>query len=228
MNEPDRLTETLVPWDFDWSPETAISDDQIFSLYSQLPYQTRLAMIFDCCHSGGMHRDGGARARGISPPDDIRHRNIKWHAAEQMWVQRDFDKLNDKFSSKKSVRKEYFGKNGFTARLGRASLLRGQTESEYNRIKKKKADGANMGPYLPLIVEACREDELSYEYRHGVTSYGAFTYALKTQLRAARGKITFEQLVKKTAVVLQNLGYSQRPQILGPEQILKSPLPWVG
>ena len=59
--EPDHQIESLVPWDFDWSPERAIIDDQIFALYSQLPYETRFAMILDCCHSGGMHRQGGAR-----------------------------------------------------------------------------------------------------------------------------------------------------------------------
>jgi hypothetical protein len=76
--EPDHYTESLVPWDFDWTPEKAISDDQIFNLYSQLPYDCRLLMIFDCCHSGGIHRDGGMRPRGLTPPDDIRHRELKW------------------------------------------------------------------------------------------------------------------------------------------------------
>ena len=66
--EPDHHVESLVPWDFDWSRGKAISDDQIFSLYSQLPYDCRLVMIFDCCHSGGIHRDGGMRPRGITPP----------------------------------------------------------------------------------------------------------------------------------------------------------------
>ena len=28
--EPDHYVESLVPWDFDWSPEKSISDDQIF------------------------------------------------------------------------------------------------------------------------------------------------------------------------------------------------------
>ena len=36
------------------------------------------------------------------------------------------------------------------------------------------------GPYLPLIIEACGEDEFSYEYRHGATSHGAFTFSLAT------------------------------------------------
>ena len=37
-----KWNETLVPWDFDWSPETCIVDERIHALYSQLPYDTRL------------------------------------------------------------------------------------------------------------------------------------------------------------------------------------------
>jgi hypothetical protein len=221
--EPDRKTETLVPCDFDWSPETAIVDDQIFALYSQLPYETRFAMILDCCHSGGMHRQGGARVRGLNPPDDIRHRELKWDKASDMWVSRDFRPLNKQFSSRPEVNQAFFGKNGTSTRLGRASLVRRQSEAEYRRSKRR--DDPNLGPYLPLIIEACQEKEFSYEYRHGVTSYGAFTFALALELRK-RKRISFKKLVDATATKLAELGYRQRPQILGPGVILDSTVPW--
>lgn len=224
-NEPDRLTETLVPWDFEWTPETAVTDDRIYDLYSQLPYDTRLAMIFDCCHSGGIHRDGGARARGITPPDDIRHRAIKWDRETEMWVPRDFERLNSKFSREKSAAKAFFGNEGATTRIGRASLIRGQSEAQYNAMKKERPN-ERFGPYLPLILEACAEDEFSYEYRHGVSSYGAFTYALASRLRRYK-RITFERLVNETAEQLAELGYDQRPQILGPSEITGALVPWL-
>ena len=69
--EPDRMNEALVPWDFDWSEAKAITDDQIFELYSQLPYDTQFTMIFDCCHSGGIHREGGQS--GKRPESTGRH-----------------------------------------------------------------------------------------------------------------------------------------------------------
>lgn len=225
-NEPDRLTETLVPWDFDWSPETAIVDDQIFSMYSQLPYKTRLAMIFDCCHSGGIHRGGAAKARGIDPPDDIRHREMKWDMESEMWVPRSFDRLNAKFSSKKDVNEAFFGDSGSTTRLGRASLLRVEPEAKY-KADKRTAGRQPLGPYLPLIIEACGEAELSYEYRHGVHSYGAFTYSIATQLRRS-GRVTFETLVERVAKQLAELGYKQRPQVLGPGEVVSSRIPWNG
>lgn len=222
--EPDRNTETLVPWDFDWSPERSIVDDQIFGLYSQLPYRTRFAMILDCCHSGGMHRQGGAKVRGLNPPDDIRHRELKWDKKTDMWVSRDFKRLNRAFSSKPDVNASFFGGEGTSTRIGRASLLRGQPEAEYRRARRR-AGKAPVGPYLPLIVEACQEKEFSYEYRHGVTSHGAFTYVLCQELRR-RKRISFKQLVEVTAAKLADLGYEQRPQILGPQAIVNARVPW--
>jgi hypothetical protein len=222
--EPDHHVESLVPWDFDWSPEKAISDDQIFSLYSQLPYDCRLVMIFDCCHSGGIHREGGMRPRGIAPPDDIRHRELKWDSKTGMWVSRDFARLDNKFTPKKDLSAAYFGQDGATKRLGRASMLRGLSSAQYARLKRTDEMKAR-GPYLPVIIEACAEHEYSYEYRHGAASHGAFTYSLAAILRKEK-TITFEGLVGKVKDQLAELGYAQVPSILGPNAILQHKVPY--
>ncbi len=223
--EPDRKTETLVPYDFDWSPEHAIVDDQIYALYSQLPYDTRFTMIFDCCHSGGIHRQGGPKVRGLAPPDDIRHRELEWSKELDMWVERDWRPLNKDFSSEKGVNAKFFGADGVSTRLGRASLVRSRPEDEYKR-EKRRVGSAKLGPYLPLIIEACAEKELSYEYRHGVTSYGAFTYAMCLELRK-RKRVSFERLVEATGERLAELGYKQKPQVLGPKVVTRARVPWV-
>lgn len=93
-DEPDHVDECLVPYDFDWSPAHAIVDNQFCELYSQLPYDSHFVAMFDCCHSGGLTRDGGPRIRGLTPPDDIRHRALRWVAKAQMWVARDFTSSN--------------------------------------------------------------------------------------------------------------------------------------
>ena len=222
--EPDRKTETLVPWDFDWSEEKAIVDDQIFRFYSQLPWNVRFAMILDCCHSGGMHRQGGAKARGLDPPDDVRHRDLKWDRKTDMWVPRDFSRLNRKFSSETDVNVAFFGEEGTSTRIGRANVLRVKPENEYKKLKRR-VGSTKVGPYLPLIIEACREGELSYEYRHGVTSYGAFTYSLCFELRK-RKRISFQKLVDATRAKLADLEYEQQPQILGPGKIVNARVPW--
>jgi len=222
--EPDHHVEALVPYDFDWTPQRAVTDDKIYELYSQLPYDMRLLMIFDCCHSGGIHRDGAAKARGITPPDDIRHRELKWDRATSMWVSRDFKRINTRFSPKASVMKQYFGDDGSTRRLGRASMLRGLSQTEYRNLQKKD-NQKRLGPYLPLIIEACGENQFSYEYRHGVTSYGAFTYSL-TEILRARKQITFATLVDEARARLADLKYDQIPQMLGPTIIQNSRVPW--
>lgn len=222
----DRMDETLVPHDFNWSPETCITDDQIFRLYSQLPYDVRLVMIFDCCHSGGIHRDGGVKVRGLTPPDDIRHRALRWDPEVSMWVPRDLSKLNADFSDDENVQRQFCGKSGSLARLGRAMPLRGLSRKDYD-AKKTSAKGKPIGPYLPVVIEACQESEYSYEYRHGVQSFGAFTYSLADILRRTR-TITFENLVKQAGSRLRDLGYDQKPAILGPRKILKANVPWTG
>lgn len=222
FEEPDRLTETLVPYDFNWTPETSVSDEQIYEHYAQLPYGVRLILIFDCCHAGGMHRQSAARTRGIAPPDDIRHRELRWHTEEKMWVERDFEPLNEDFGTQRD-RKSFFGDNAATIRMGRAAPLRVEKRSAYKKEKTKRK--GPVGPFLPMVIDACQEQELSYEYRHGVTSFGAFTYCL-TKLLREKKNLTFESLVEHTAERLRKLGYEQTPDILGPTALISAPIPF--
>jgi hypothetical protein len=213
----DRMDETLVPYDFDWSEERCITDDTIFGLYGQLPYKTRLTMIFDCCHSGGIHRDGSPRARGLTPPDDIRHRAMKWDAARQMWMPRTFDPTNATFAKSRETAAAFAGENGAVRKLGRAMALRRMDEAEYE-VAKAKAKGP-VGPYLPVILEACREDQLAYEYRHGAESYGAFTFSLVQSIRAEKPK-GLKKMIADIGDRLGDLGYAQEPQLLGPSKLV--------
>ncbi|PHS11419.1 MAG: peptidase C14 [Blastopirellula sp.] len=220
----DHMDETLVPYDFDWTPETCVTDDQIFGLYSQLPYDTQLAMIFDCCHSGGIHRAGSLTARGIDPPDDIRHRSMQWDKKHKMWVERKMTMINKDFSSESSVMDQFCGKNRGTYRIGRAMELRQTSDKAYKKLAKQS--DKPIGPYLPMVIEACQENEYAYEYRHGVTSYGAFTYSLANILREKKS-ISFKQLISKAKTRLKKLNYDQKPQILGPKNLIDAKVPWV-
>jgi hypothetical protein len=77
-----------------------------------------------------------------------------------------------------------------------------------------------------MILEACRENEYAYEYRHGVTSYGAFTFALAQNLRGAarRGRPpSFEALLRQTGRTLTELKYDQHPVLVGPKAVLRVP-----
>jgi len=219
----DHVDECLVPWDFAWTKETAITDDDFYHLYCDLPFSARFFAVFDCCHSGGLTRDGSHKVRGITPPDDIRHRILKWNAAEQMWEERDWeeeDKINENYGGTKEVRCEMMGSNGVTYRLGRGMRLRECTsKAESDRLVKEKR-----ALYLPALLEACGEGQLSYEYRHGTVSYGAFTFAMAKNLRANPG-ITFERLIERTGASLKALRYDQTPQLVAPSKVSKAAVP---
>lgn len=223
-DEPDRMDECLVPHDFDWTPEHAVTDKQFLNLYSQLPYDSHFAAIFDCCHSGGMTREGARKARGITPPDDIRHRALRWNAELQMWEDRPYASPNPSLAEKGDT--SYLGSSGTSFRIGRAISLRSMAKKQYDATRKTLK---HHGPYLPIILEACQEEQLSYEYRHGTQSYGAFTYSLAATLRANRGKKvnpSFVQLMDGVKEKLNQLKYHQVPNLVGPKKVLQEGVPW--
>jgi hypothetical protein len=225
-DKTDHVDECLVPWDFDWNEQTAITDDDFFELYSQLPYRARFVAIFDCCHSGGMTRAGGSKVRGLSPPDDIRHRAMKWDPVHQMWSARKLPAANADLEQDKDQQVAYVGESGAAHRLGRAIPLRRLRDAQYD---EERAAAGHKGPYLPIILQACEEAQLSYEYRHGVTSHGAFTYSLARVLREHRvgGKaISFLKLRNQLARELEDLGYDQTPCLVGPSKVIRQPIPW--
>jgi hypothetical protein len=224
-DEPDHVDECLVPYDFDWSPARAILDNQFSELYSQLPYKSYFVAMFDCCHSGGITRDGGPRVRGLTPPDDIRHRALRWEPNESMWVPRDFPALNRSLAERRDGA-DYAGRNGATRRLGRAMSLRTRPDKEYDKTRNELG---HLGPYLPILLEACQEGEFSYEYRDGAMSYGAYTFCMAKVLRENRARgvnLAFDKLNELVAAKLHRLKYNQTPDLVGAKSRITQPVPW--
>lgn len=222
---PDRLHSCLVPHDFAWTGETAITDDQFDNYYSHLSYDARFVIVLDCCYSGGMVRGDGARVRGLNPPDDVRHRMLRWEPDREMWVPRDLVLPNPDLAAGRQ-RDAYVGHSGAERRLGRAVGLRTLRDRDYDRVRRRLG---HHGPYLPLIYEACQADQFSYEYQHGVTAYGAFTYTLSRVLRQRRTRgeaFTFTELLEEAQTTLRDLRYDQVPTLLGPKGLLNEPIPW--
>ena len=223
----DRVQETLVLHDFDWSAGRAFTDEQFHALYSQLPYELRFVAMFDCCHSGGMTRAGGRRVRGMDPPDDIRHRMLRWDGKREMWVPREIEAPNPAFDKKFNAAAGGGGGMNITHRLGQAMSLRTHDPA---RLKKLADSRGHKGPYLPVLVYASRDDQFSYEYQHGSVAHGAFTYSLVKTLRRDRRlkvpKLTFESLVAEVGKELAELGYEQQPSLVAPTAVagMKVPL----
>jgi hypothetical protein len=230
--EVDHIDECLVPYDFDWQSGNAITDDEFAGYYGQLPYGSHFVAVLDCCHSGGMARAGGHNVRGLDPPDDIRHRSIRWNKATQMWVPR--AKLVQSTEGKRMVRASdprkalWVGKNGDLRRIGRASSLWLADNRAYE--KARKAYG-HFGPYTPILYEACKENEYAYEYRHGSVSHGAFTFSLCQELRDAvripgRKALTFGGLLGAARNRIRDVvTEAQTPQLICPDFRLKEHVP---
>lgn len=212
--EPDHKDETLVTYDFDWSGNTGISDDMLSQLYANLPYEARFSIILDCCHSGGIARAGGVAVRGINPPDDVRHRAIAWDAERQMWFPRKSLDLRRRLGKAPAEQVQRYLGDGATQKLGRAVSRWSDTPAAFQAATRRLG---HHGPYNPVILAACREDQYAYEYTHGSVPYGALTFMLIQQLRASGGRKTLEAIVEQCNSVLKNkLGYEQQAQLYRP------------
>jgi hypothetical protein len=83
--------------------------------------------------------------------------------------------------------------------------------------KRERELGGHVGPYLPLLLEACAESESAMEYRHGTESHGAFTFNLVEEARRHKAA-SWEALMEGVQQRLHRLGYSQQhPAIVGPQ-----------
>ena len=224
-DEVDHVDECLVPYDFDWSPEHAVIDDQFYDLYCQLPYEANFIAVFDCCHSGGMTRNGSSKIRGLNPPDDIRHRVLALDEAGR-WAQRELQRPDQtkNLLKKQSDKVAFLGNSGAIKRLGRAVSLWTPRERDYQRARK---DFGHHGAYLPVLMQACQEQEFSYEYRQGAASYGAFTYNFTELLRNTK-QLSFQELVKAAAEKIGAMGYRQTPALVCPEKKKSEGFPFPG
>lgn len=207
---PATVVETLVTHDTDWGSNLGVTDFQLSSLYAQLPYDAQLLVLLDCCHSGGMTRDGQRLVRSFDPPDDVRHRSLRWDKEARMWA--------DRPPADTRAGNILGGPLPELTRLGESRVLRPSNRKRYVAVRERKG---HLGPYQPLVIAACKDTEFAFEYRHGVTSYGAFTFALTSTLRDVRstatGTLTYTDLMTRVGKKLKSLRYDQTPNMTGPD-----------
>ena len=172
----DPLNAIVVPRPIGWistvdeAGRVNLAPFSFFNAVAYVPPQVMFATT-------DAHREGGHKVRGLTPPDDIRHRGLQWNLELGMWEDRDLPPLTDRFAANTEDQRRYAGSQGNVLRLGRAMSLRQMSAAEYRRVKAR-SDKKIVGPYLPVVIEACQEAELAYEYRHGVTSYDYGGYPL--------------------------------------------------
>ena len=229
--EPDRLDETLVPWDFNWDrPETHITDKEFRQFYSRLPFgdepagSAQLSIILDCCHAGGMTR-GAGRIRGINPPHDIRHRMMRWDEPSRSWQGRPYARIYEQREFTGDTNKS---PNPYRSRQGQSADCRILDRQERHRLERRYG---HQGPYMPRLLYAAAESQLASEYDHGALSYGAFTFTLVETLNAMKAEKLpspdFPTLMSRIDESLRLRQFTQTPQLVGPAALRQGRVPWI-
>ena len=156
------------------------------------------------------------------PPDDIRHRMLRWkHEGANVGGTRFARSESKLWREPRAVRDKFMGRNGSTKKLGAAMSLREhRTENEYDKAPRNRP-----GPYMPVVMTACEEGGYAYEYHHGAIGHGVFTYALAKEFRKARqAGVSFNELRIRVNTVMKNLRYDQTSNVEGPRKICAGPV----
>lgn len=66
--EADGLDEAVCPYDFDWSPDRMITDDDFFKIFWEMPNDVRFYWSSDSCHSGDLSKDINPKGHSRSMP----------------------------------------------------------------------------------------------------------------------------------------------------------------
>jgi len=193
----DGKDEILCPYDFDWSGGF-IRDDDLASIIGGLKDGVHLEVVLDSCHSGT-----GTRELILD------RRTLARLAGGAMPA--------DPVEAWKS------------AYCIRPRFLVPPADIEH------RADEV-FGPALPLqrilraqpmnhvLWAACRSSQFSADAEMDGKPSGAFTYFFCRHLRAVQGRVSRGELLKLVRASLKHEGFSQVPQLEGPEGSGASPL----
>jgi len=228
--KPSRIVEAIVAADFEGTLKNCITDQDLSTYYGKLPQGCHAILALDCCHAGGLTRSGSPRIRGIDPPDDIRHRMLRWDSKNEMWVPRLVDELIPGHESRETRPQwltDLTGASGCVARIGSSIDHRRISDPDYDHLRSTTGW---RGPFQPLVISACRENEKSAEYLHGSVSYGAFTFAFCKTIRKHRHQsaaLSYQEAIAEAAAALKGLGYLQNPVITGPTALKEAQIPFL-
>lgn len=96
LGEVDGLDEAICPFDFDWTDEHVIRDQEFNHLFSSIPEGVEFIWISDSCHSGDLEKNiemPEMRRKTIIPPIDIHWRLLT--AIQKNIVLAGFGKLSN-------------------------------------------------------------------------------------------------------------------------------------
>ena len=188
----DGKDEIICPWDFDWDG-TYIKDDDFARIFADLKKGVRLEVILDSCHSGTGTREIILDRGALSGfPAGATDAKTLW-------------------SSRFCIRSRYLAPPADIAL--RADEIFGK-ELPLRTIGR--LEGINH-----VLWAACRSNQFSADAEIGGKPCGAFTYFFCKHIRDSSGKIARSDLIKRVRASLKYEGFSQVPQLEGPDASMR-------
>jgi hypothetical protein len=190
----DGQDEIICPWDFDWSG-TFIKDDDFAAIFSGLKKGVSLEVILDSCHSGTGTREM------ILDRKSLRAMQAAPHDEKSFW-----DSIH-------CIRQRY---------LAPPADIALRADQIFGKALKVRRIGAGDGETMNHVLwAACRSDQYSADADIDGTPGGAFTYFFCKHIRDTAGKVSRGDLLKLVRASLKHDGFSQIPQLEGPEERMK-------
>ncbi|MDZ7291908.1 MAG: caspase family protein [candidate division KSB1 bacterium] len=197
-DEPDGSDEALVP--YDCNSQGYLIDDKLKELYSRFPANQNLTLIMDCCHSGTSQR---------GPEEmEVYYRFIPNTYEERQAIAAARKKfLQAQMQFVKNEMKDLRGRiRGMDEEFER-QLLAAMQKFEKQRFGDHRVREGN------VLLAACRSDQQAADAKINGTYHGAFTYFLVKLIRETRGKITYQELIRKAGNLLYDYAFLQEPQL---------------
>jgi hypothetical protein len=185
----DGLDEIICPWDFDWDGNF-IKDDDFATLFKEIKKGVTVEVILDSCHSGTGTREMILDRRSMQAPLSA--------ALDEKSLWASCHCIRPRFLAPPSDialrADEVYGKPLTLHRIGEGNAL--------NHV----------------LWAACRSNQYSADADIGGNPGGAFTYFFCRHIRDTAGKVTRAELLKLVRASLKHEGFSQVPQLEGPDE----------
>jgi metacaspase-1 len=187
----DGKDEVICPADFNWT-DGFIKDDDLAGLIAGLRKGVRLEVILDSCHSGTGTREIIVDRRSLGDrPGSVQEAM----AAASLW------------NSPHCIRPR------FLAPPPDVQLRADEVFGPALPLRRI----ARAQPMNHVLWAACRSDQFSADAEIDGKASGAFTFYFCRHLRDTQGRVTRDQLLKLIRASLKHEGFSQVPQLEGPE-----------
>lgn len=177
---------------YDMDWDRPLTDDVLARYFDPLPKKTKLTVVLDSCHSGTGIRD--VRPQAVDR-FLLPPPDIRHRAAVGI------EDLGPYFS---------------------VTIRDPAPQDPAEGPRRLFRQARPRGGYEPVLVAACKATETSIDLLVDRDYHGALTYALVKAVDAARGRVTYRQLIRRIRETVTDWHVRQTPQLEGPTARLGS------